>query len=77
VRRRQLAATYDFGISRNRPFRDGDNRARLVIAELFPNLTGLQVTACDAECVTTFLDLAAGDLTEEQLADWITEHSVP
>jgi death-on-curing protein len=48
-----------------------------VVAELLRNLNGLELTASDAECVTTFLDLAAGDLTDEQLADWITPHSVP
>ena len=35
----------------------------------------LELTASDAECVTTFLALAAGDLTEDELADWITVHS--
>ncbi len=46
-----------------------------MIAELFLQLNGLDLSATDAECVTTFLRLAAGDLTEDQIADWIAAHS--
>ena len=72
-----LAASYAFGISRNHPFLDGNNRTSLVVAELFLELNGLELTATDAQCVTTFLQLAAGDLSEEQLAEWIAGHSTP
>jgi death-on-curing protein len=70
-----LAACYAFGISRNHPFLDGNKRTSLVVAELFLELNGLRLTATDAACVATFLALAAGDLTEEQLAEWISTHS--
>ena len=71
----RLAASYTFGISRNHPFLDGNKRTSLVVAELLLELNGSELTATDAECVTTFLKLAAGDLTEEELADWIAAHS--
>jgi len=71
----RLAASYAFGISRNHPFLDGNKRTSLVVAELFLALNGFELAATDAQCVTTFLQLAAGDLTEEQLAEWITTHS--
>jgi death-on-curing protein len=67
----RLAASYAFGMSRNHPFLDGNKRTSLVAAEIFLELNGLELVATDAQCVTTFLSLAAGDLTEEQLADWI------
>ena len=73
----RLAASYAFGISRNHPFLDGKKRTSLVVAELFLELNGLELTATDAQCVTTFLQLAAGDLSEEQLAEWIAGHSTP
>ena len=73
----RLAASYAFGLSRNHPFLDGNKRTSLVVAELFLALNGSELTATDAECVTTFIRLAAGDLTEEQLADWIAGHSTP
>ena len=73
----RLAAGYAFGISRNHPFLDGNKRTSLVVAELFLALNGLELTATDAECAATFLQLAAGDLTEDELAEWITTHSSP
>jgi death on curing protein len=73
----RLAASHAFGICRNHPFLDGNKRTSLVVAELFLDLNGLELTASDAECVTTFLALAADDLTEEELAAWITAHSAP
>ena len=71
----RLAASYAFGISRNHPFLDGNKRTSLVVAELFLGLNGYELTATDAQCVTTFLALAAGDLTEEKLAEWIAANS--
>jgi death-on-curing protein len=71
----RLAASYAFGISRNHPFLDGNKRTSLVVAELFLALNGVELTASDAKCITTFLQLAAGDLTEEALAEWITANS--
>lgn len=73
----RLAASYAFGISRNHPFLDGNKRTSLVVAELFLELNGLELVATDADCVVTFLKLAAGELTEEELAAWIEGHSAP
>jgi death-on-curing protein len=73
----RMAASYAFGISRNHPFLDGNKRTSLVVAELFLELNGLELTATDAQCVTTFLQLAAGEQSEEQLAEWIAGHSRP
>jgi death on curing protein len=71
----RLAASCAFCISRNHPFLNGNKRTSLVVAELFLVLNGFELTATDAECVTTFLQLAAGDLAEEQLADWIAANA--
>ena len=71
----RLAAAYGFALARGHCFPDGNKRTSLVVAELFLELNGSELTATDAECVTTFLKLAAGDLTEEELADWIAAHS--
>jgi len=71
----RLTASYAYGISRNPPFLDSNKRTSLVVAELFLDLNGHTLTASDAQCVTTFLQLAAGDLTEDQLAEWIAANS--
>jgi death-on-curing protein len=71
----RLAAAYAFGISRNHPFLDGNKRTSLVVAELFLDLNGFELAASDGACVATFLSLAAGELTEDDLAHWVTENS--
>lgn len=66
-----LAASYAFGIARNHPFVDGNKRTAAVVSETFLVLNGYELTATDAELVVAFLALAAGDLAEDELADWI------
>ncbi|MGB5101931.1 MAG: type II toxin-antitoxin system death-on-curing family toxin [Steroidobacteraceae bacterium] len=70
----ELAASYACGIARNHPFADGNKRTALVVAETFLLLNGHALHADDADCVSTFLALAADELTEQGLAAWISEH---
>jgi death-on-curing protein len=37
-------------------------------------INGRELSATDAEVVAEFLDLAAGRVSEEALADWIRQH---
>jgi death-on-curing protein len=69
-----LAAAYAFGIARNHPFVDGNKRTAAVIAETFLMLNGFRLDASDAELVVAILALAAGELSEEELADWFRLH---
>jgi death-on-curing protein len=72
-----LAAAYGFGLARNPPFVDGNKRTAFVAVELFLWLNGQQLLADDASCVLTMLALAAGDLSEDALADWLRAHLQP
>ena len=72
-----LAAAYGFGIARNHPFSDGNKRTAFVAVELFLALNGFELVASDADCVTTMLGLAAGDLAENAFAEWIRTHTQP
>lgn len=65
-----LAAAYAFGIARNHPFVDGNKRTAAVVSETFLVLNGYTLLASDAELVVAFLALAAGELAEEEMADW-------
>lgn len=69
-----LAAAYAFGIARNHPFVDGNKRTAAVVSETFLVLNGHALDASDAELVVAMLALAAGDLTEDELADWFRTH---
>ncbi len=72
-----LAAAYGFGIARNHPFIDGNKRTAFVCVELFLALNGFVLTALDADCVSTMLALAAGELPEADFATWIKNHTLP
>lgn len=47
----------------------------LVVTQWFLELNGHQLAASDPACVATFLTLAAGELTEGELATWIRDNS--
>lgn len=65
-----LAASYAFGIARNHPFADGNKRTAWVMARLFLKLNGVEIRFDKADAIRTMLALAAGQLPEEELADW-------
>ena len=69
-----LAAAYAYGIARNHPFVDGNKRTAAVISETFLMLNGQALRATDAELVVAFVALAAGELSEDELADWFRQH---
>jgi death-on-curing protein len=66
-----LAAAYAYGIARNHPFVDGNKRSALVAARTFLILNGVDLEATQDDKVLTFLKLAEGAISEEELADWI------
>jgi len=66
-----LAAAYAYGIARDHPSADGNKRTALVAARTFLLLNGVNLEASQDEKYLTFLQLAQGTVTEDQLADWI------
>lgn len=72
----RLAASYAFGIARNDPFVDGNKRTALVVSILFLNLNGLDVEAPREQVYGTFLHLADGSLSAEELASWFAAKAV-
>lgn len=70
-----LAASYAFGIARNHAFLDGNKRTALVVCRTFLILNGLDLTASPDERYRVFLGLAAGTVTEAELADWLTKNT--
>ncbi len=66
-----LAASYAVGIAKNHPFVDGNKRTAFVAMELFLWLNGWELMANDVDCVVTMLAVAAGEINENELAEWI------
>ncbi|MEO8650527.1 MAG: type II toxin-antitoxin system death-on-curing family toxin [Acidobacteriota bacterium] len=67
----RLAAAYAFGIAKNHPFIDGNKRTALVATRTFLLLNGFQLSASPQEKYLTFLALADGSLSEDELAQWL------
>jgi len=72
----RLAAAYGFGLVRNHPFNDGNKRAGFLAVGLFLALNGFRLDADPVDAVHTIMALAAGQLREKALADWIRAHMV-
>ena len=70
-----LAATYTCGLVQNHPFVDGNKRTALVVSFAFLDINGISVKAAQEDAYTTILGLAAGEIDEEQLADWFERNS--
>lgn len=70
-----LAAAYGFALSRNHPYRDGNKRVAFVVMVTFLELNGLAFNAEETEVVTVMIRLAAGRLSETELAAWLHAHT--
>ena len=69
-----LAAAYAYGIARNHPFTDGNKRTAWVFARLFLMLNGQTLSFTPRMAIEVVLALAAGELDEDELADWFRQH---
>ena len=72
----ELAAAYSYGLARNHPFADGNKRIALTIAAVFLELNGFTLNAPEAEAVIMYQQLAAGELQEDGLAEWLRDSSI-
>jgi death-on-curing protein len=72
----ELASSYCFGLTKNHPFVDGNKRVALTIAAIFLEINGYSLNAPEPDAAVTIEQLAAGNLTEADLANWFIEWSV-
>jgi death-on-curing protein len=70
-----LVASYGFGIVGHHPFVAGHRRTGFVAEAAFLLLNARAFEAAEAEVVTTFEQLAAGELTEQRLVEWFRVNS--
>lgn len=67
----ELATAYGHGLASAHPFHDGNKRIAFVTIAVFLELNGMTLEADEAEVVTVMLALAAGEMSEDQLASWV------
>jgi death-on-curing protein len=69
-----LAAAYAFGIARNHPFVDGNKRTAFASLMVFLGLNGIDFDVPPEQATAFILGLAAGEVSEENLARWISDN---
>ena len=72
-----LAAAYAHGLAKNHPFVDGNKRAAFLSIGLFLAINGLRLVATQADATLTMLAVAAGEVDEAALGNWIRRNSRP
>jgi death on curing protein len=72
----RLAASYCHGIVKNHPFVDGNKRTGTLAAVAFLALNDVGLDCDEPEIAAVIIGLAANELTEEQLADWLRQCAV-
>lgn len=73
----RLAAAYAKGIVANHLFVDGNKRAAFAVSVTFLKLNAVELTAPKEDSVLTFWSLAAGEITEDELALWFQHNTAP
>jgi death-on-curing protein len=73
----ELAAAYGYGFARNHCFPDGNKRVALATMDVFLMLNGIDLIVDEAETVAIVEAIAAGDLSQEELAEWLASNASP
>ena len=72
----KLAACYAYGIAKNHAFIDGNKRTAYVVMRAFLVGNGFDIDATKEQKYETMYRLAAGELNEEELAEWLQSKMV-
>ncbi|WP_069374774.1 type II toxin-antitoxin system death-on-curing family toxin [Herbaspirillum seropedicae] len=69
-----FAAAYIYGLATSHGFSDGYKRTAWVMGRLFLMLNNQTLVFEQVEAINFMLSVAAGDLSENQVADWVRRH---
>jgi len=69
-----LGAIYGHALTTGHPYADGNKRIGFIAVAAFLDVNGLELEAEDPDVVRVMRQLAAGDVTEQQLAEWVRDH---
>jgi death-on-curing protein len=72
----ELAAAYGIGLAKNHAFVDGNKRAAFLALGMFLALNGQRLQATQLDATLTMLAVAAGEISEKVLSQWIRDHMV-
>ncbi len=72
-----LAAAYGYGLAKNHPFIDGNKRTAFVVMAAFLELNDYSLNVPEMEVVLMMERLATDQESQESLAEWLRENSIP
>lgn len=72
----ELAGAYLYGLAKAHGFADGNKRTAWVVANTFLLLNGAELAVQDRDAVTTVEAVAGNRMSEEHLAQWISNNLV-
>ena len=72
-----ISASYAFGLARNHPFVDGNKRTAFHVMITFLLVNRIPFEADPLAVADIILRLAAGELEEAALAEWVRAHTSP
>jgi len=70
----ELAAAYAFGLAKNHPFVDGNERIAFIAMVAFLRKNGVAFRPDQAQSTAIILAVAAGEVSEQSLARWIRDN---
>lgn len=70
------AAQLCYGIANNHPFTDGNKRTALHSMYVYLIINGFDITATRQDVENMIIDIAAGNMTNTELAQWLRENIV-
>ena len=73
----ELAAAYGYGLTKNHGFVDGNKRIGFLAMYVFLGLNGIEIEVPEEEVVIATTEVASGERSEDELADWVRERVVP
>lgn len=68
------AARLGYALISNHAFVDGNKRIGMLVMLSFLETNGIPVSATDSEIAAVGIAVASGDMSREQLLDWILKH---
>jgi len=69
-----LGSAYAFGVLEHRPFNACNTRAAFLALGLFLYVNGWRLSASDSDIAEALLKVAAREMDEAMLADWVRRH---
>ena len=70
------AAQLCYGIANNHPFTDGNKRTALHSMYVYLIINGFDITATQQDVENMIIDVAAGNMTNTKLTQWLRENTV-